>query len=132
MTKSPPPGCVQTIQAIEDTINLYVGARLRHGRDMLGMTQQELAVFLDVAYQQVQKYESGKNRIGAAKLYRFSQLIRVSPNFFFDGLESGEPDERYNVLARRVIRRILEAPPRVQRKVDRLLKDIASESDESC
>ena len=43
----------------------YVGNRVRMRRLMLGLSQTELATAVGVTFQQVQKYEKGKNRISA-------------------------------------------------------------------
>ena len=52
-----------------------------------------------VTFQQIQKYERGANRIGASRLFQFSQLLGVSINFFFDGLDKkmGDPAEGYRL-----------------------------------
>jgi transcriptional regulator with XRE-family HTH domain len=48
-----------------------------------------LAGALDLTFQQVQKYESGKNRISASRLQRFSQILKVPVAFFFEGAPGG-------------------------------------------
>jgi transcriptional regulator with XRE-family HTH domain len=52
---------------------------------MLGITQEELGELLGVTHQQVQKYEKGKNRIGASRLQYISQILRVPVPYFFEG-----------------------------------------------
>jgi len=49
-------------------IDKYVGNRVRMRRLMLNMSQTELAAALGLAFQQVQKYENGTNRISASRL----------------------------------------------------------------
>ena len=49
-------------------IDVYVGARLRMRRMMLGMSQGRLGQLLGVTFQQIQKYEKGTNRISASRL----------------------------------------------------------------
>ena len=46
-----------------------------------------------VRFQQIQKYESGANRISAVRLWRFCQALDVPVTYFFDGLpaDSREP-----------------------------------------
>lgn len=67
-------------------IDVHVGARIRRCRKMLAITQEELGDALDVAFQQIQKYERGTNRIGASRLYALCLFFKVSPNYFFEGL----------------------------------------------
>jgi transcriptional regulator with XRE-family HTH domain len=68
-------------------IDLYVGARIRERRIMLGLTQQQLADLIGVTYQQAHKYERGINRVSAGRLFEVSQVLSVPASYFFDGLE---------------------------------------------
>lgn len=52
-------------------------------RTMVNMTQSELASHLDLTFQQLQKYESGSNRISAGVLYKIANALQVDLNFFF-------------------------------------------------
>ena len=56
------------------------------------MPQKELARQLGISFQQVQKYESGANRISASKMWQLCGVLDVSPGFFFEGL--GPADKR--------------------------------------
>ena len=53
---------------------------------MCGMPQKELARQLGISFQQVQKYESGANRISASKMWQLCGVLDVSPGFFFEEL----------------------------------------------
>ena len=68
-------------------IDRYVGARIRERRIMLGLTQQQLADLIGVTYQQAHKYERGINRVSAGRLFEVAQVLSVSVNYFFDGLD---------------------------------------------
>ncbi len=50
------------------------------------MPQKELARQLGISFQQVQKYESGANRISASKLWQLCDVLDVAPGYFFEGL----------------------------------------------
>lgn len=78
-------------------VDHHVGRRLRLRRMTLDMTQEKLATELEVSYQQVQKYEHGTNRIGAGRLFILAQLLGVSVQYFFEGLE--EDDTRREELS---------------------------------
>ncbi len=67
-------------------IDVYVGARVRQRRVLLGMNQTKLGDALGMSFQQVQKYENGKNRISASKLFKLSQVLDVSIEYFFDDM----------------------------------------------
>lgn len=62
----------------------YVGNRVRMRRLMLGLSQTELATAVGVTFQQVQKYEKGKNRISASRLQQSSKVLNVPIPFFFE------------------------------------------------
>ena len=75
----------QAVQKATDPIDKHVGSRVRMRRMMLGMTQTKLSDGLGLTFQQVQKYEKGKNRIGAGCLQHISELLQVPVPFFFEG-----------------------------------------------
>ena len=67
-------------------VDVHVGKRVRHRRWMVGMTQQQLAERVGIKFQQIQKYETGMNRISASRLWDISEALGVPVSFFFDGL----------------------------------------------
>jgi transcriptional regulator with XRE-family HTH domain len=71
-------------------IDQHVGERIRLRRTELGLTQEQLADALDVSYQQIQKYETGANRISAGGLFEISHKLLVDVSYFFDGLSIDE------------------------------------------
>lgn len=69
-------------------IDHHVGRRLRQRRRVLGLTQQKLAEDVSIRFQQIQKYESGANRISASRLWALAQALDVPVSYFFEGLDS--------------------------------------------
>jgi transcriptional regulator with XRE-family HTH domain len=67
-------------------IDQHVGERIRARRAELGLTQEQLAEALHVSYQQVQKYETGANRISAGRIFEIARKLSVEVSYFFDGL----------------------------------------------
>ena len=67
-------------------VDAHVGSKLRNRRNLLGMSQEDLASKVDLTYQQIQKYENGMNRIGASRLYELSTILKTSVSYFFEGL----------------------------------------------
>ncbi|KAA5802280.1 helix-turn-helix transcriptional regulator [Alkalicaulis satelles] len=67
-------------------IDQYVGRRLKLRRNMLSLSQQNLAEALGVTFRQVQKYENGRNRIGAGRLFELAGILDVEVAFFYEGL----------------------------------------------
>ena len=50
---------------------------------MRRLSQQALGNELEVTFQQIQKYESGKNRIAASQLFILAQMLKVPVEEFF-------------------------------------------------
>ncbi len=67
-------------------VDVHVGARVRQRRVLLGMNQTKLGDALGMSFQQVQKYERGTNRIGSSRLFKLSQVLDVSIEYFFDDM----------------------------------------------
>jgi transcriptional regulator with XRE-family HTH domain len=67
-------------------VDIHVGQRLRQRRSLLGLTQESLADATGLTFQQIQKYEQGKNRVSASRLYQLSKILNVDPNYFFDAV----------------------------------------------
>ncbi len=60
-----------------------VGNRIALLRSASGMSQTMLADALGISFQQVQKYETGKNRIGAGRLRAIADRLGVPVAIFF-------------------------------------------------
>ena len=67
-------------------VDAHVGERIRDRRTTLGLTQEHLANALNISYQQVQKYETGANRVSAGRLYEMARILDTDVSFFFNGL----------------------------------------------
>lgn len=74
-------------------VDEYVGKRIRHRRWMVGMTQQQLAAEVGIKFQQIQKYETGTNRVSASRLWGIANALTVDVRFFFEGLEADSGTE---------------------------------------
>ncbi len=70
-------------------VDAHVGKRIRHRRWMVGMTQQQLADKVGIKFQQIQKYETGMNRVSASRLWDIAETLDVTISFFFEGLNNG-------------------------------------------
>ena len=75
-------------------VDIHVGQKLRQRRWLIGMTQQKLAEFVGVKFQQIQKYETGANRVSASRLWDISEALEVPAAHFFEGMEG--IDDRTN------------------------------------
>lgn len=73
---------------IQTAINAHVAQRIRSRRLEVGLTQQEVAHRLGVSFQQLQKYEHGKNRISAGRLYQLAAVLETGIEAFFAGFDA--------------------------------------------
>ena len=64
-------------------IDVIVGKRIRLRRLQLSLSQTDLGQKLGVAFQQVQKYEKGTNRVSCSRLYEISKILDVPVTYFF-------------------------------------------------
>jgi transcriptional regulator with XRE-family HTH domain len=71
----------------KDPISLHIGSRIRIKRKLLGWSQTTLAEMVGLTFQQIQKYESGANKVASPTLYRLSRVLEVPVGFFYEGLD---------------------------------------------
>ena len=64
-----------------------VGLRMQTLRKAKRMSQGELGKAVGVSFQQIQKYENGTNRVGAGRLIKIAEVLRVPVSTFFDGAD---------------------------------------------
>ncbi|RID90319.1 XRE family transcriptional regulator [Gemmobacter lutimaris] len=64
-------------------IDHLVGRRIRQRRWFTGLTQQELAESVGVKFQQIQKYETGANRVSASRLWMIGESLEAPVSYFF-------------------------------------------------
>lgn len=68
-------------------VDKKVGENLLKVRLFRGLTQEKLADAVGVTFQQIQKYEKGKNRISVSRLSQFSKVLGIPVAEFYDGIE---------------------------------------------
>lgn len=77
-------------------VDVYVGQRVRMRRVMCGLSQTVLANRIGLTFQQLQKYESGMNRISASKLWLIAQELDAPVQWFFtDAAEGKSPTAEF-------------------------------------
>ena len=67
-----------------NAIDEFIGARMRERRQALGISQTDLGKTLGVSFQQIQKYESGRNRVSAGRLFDICKALNVSLSSMFE------------------------------------------------
>lgn len=84
-------------------VDVYVGDRVRTLRTLCGLNQSQLGEVLGLTFQQVQKYESGFNRISAGKLWRISQLLGCEISWFFESAEKALGQSNDEMISRETL-----------------------------
>ena len=65
-------------------IDVHAGKRLRELRILRGLSQMALAAKVGITFQQVQKYESGSNRLTASRMGEIARALDAHPAYFFE------------------------------------------------
>lgn len=75
-----------------------IGEAVKRRRRELGISQERLAEMLNVSYQQVQRYESGANKLNVENIQVIAELLAVPVTFFFAALPCivAEPESEYS------------------------------------
>ena len=86
-----------------DDVDLAIGNRIRQRRREIGWTQVQLAEALGITYQQANKYELGRNRMSASRLWHAAQALNLTMDELFAELDTQlQPQpfnrERYELL----------------------------------
>ncbi len=63
--------------------DVEIGLRIAASRKARGLTQQELAKAIGITFQQIQKYEDGRNRVSASRLADIARAVGVPITFFY-------------------------------------------------
>ena len=109
-------------------VDVHVGQRMRQRRWMMGMTQQQLGDRVGIKFQQIQKYETGTNRVSASRLWDIATTLEVQVAFFFEGLEGEANDNgeaRGDVLTDREANELVRAYYTIPETQRRRLFDLA-------
>jgi transcriptional regulator with XRE-family HTH domain len=83
-----------------DPIDIHVGKRVKLRRTLLHISQEQLASDIGVTFQQVQKYESGHNRVSASRLFDISRVLNCPISYFFEDITAETTGERQTPGAR--------------------------------
>ncbi len=112
-------------------VDVHVGGRVRAGRTLIGMGQEELGKHVGVTFQQIQKNEKGMNRIGAGRLWQFSLILGRPISWFFEGI--GEQKRKGDdLMAKRetlkFVRYLSACDPDVQKHLAAMIDAVAGKA----
>ena len=80
-------------------VDIHVGKRIRQRRWQMGMSQENLAVTTGVKFQQIQKYETGANRVSCSRMWEIASALGVTVPYFFEGLDEQSAKGSKNEMA---------------------------------
>ncbi|WP_280177787.1 helix-turn-helix transcriptional regulator [Mesorhizobium sp. NFR06] len=118
----------------------HVGRQIAMVRVQSDASQAQLARSVGISFQQLQKYENGRNRVSASMLYEIATSLGVPVSRFFEGLPGNETtrvvlplpvDQRIEFIAsaegRRLIEGLMQLPPRVRARVAAVIAALGEE-----
>ncbi len=112
-------------------VDVHVGGRVKAGRTLIGMSQEELGNNVGLTFQQIQKYENGMNRIGAGRLWRFSLILGRPISWFFEGIGKRKR-KGDDLLAKRetlqLVRYLSGCAPDVQKHLAAMINAVAGKA----
>jgi len=78
---------------VTSKVDCHIGQKLRQLRWVAGLTLPQLGAKIGVSAHQINKYETGVNRISASRMWAFATSLGVPISFFFEGLGDCGRDE---------------------------------------
>lgn len=119
----------------EKNISVIVGQNIRLLRAAAGLSQQALADRLGVTFQQLQKYESGANRVSAPKLVLMTDVLNTSIDTLFSDtgavvLQAAKLPRVYSKQVLRAAQIIDTLPSKVQGAAIKFLQSLSEEISE--
>ena len=115
-------------------VDVYVGQRVRMRRVMCGLSQTALANRIGLTFQQLQKYESGMNRISARKLWLIAQELDAPVQWFFtDAVLGKSPTAEFGTKREtlELVRNFMNISPESRKHFLSLAKSVGPASDEA-
>lgn len=86
-------------------VDKMVGKRLKERRLFMGLSQMELSSQIGVSFQQLQKYEKGKNRISAGKLFYVAKILNTEISYFYSDEEQSQQQLNEDIFGQTIEQR---------------------------
>jgi transcriptional regulator with XRE-family HTH domain len=108
--------------ARDQRIDKKIGATIRMQRLKMEMSQSELGKALGVSFQQIQKYENGKNAIAATRIGDLCRVLAISPNDLI-GVSAKLSSEaaQFSTWTTKTAFKLEKASPKMRRAIEYLL-----------
>ena len=112
-------------------VDVHVGGRVKARRTLTGMSQEELGKHVGLTFQQIQKYENGKNRIAASRLWQFSLILGQPISWFFEGIGKQKrkgDDFLAKIETLKFVRYLSACDPDVQKHLAAMINAVAGKA----
>lgn len=93
---TPPRKAKRVPMEAPNPVDVHIGKRLKLRRMMIGLSQEDLANAVGVAFQQIQKYECAVNRVSTSRLWALGTALQCPVSFFYDGMNGTPSDTDVN------------------------------------
>lgn len=100
-----------------------IASEIIKGRELLGLTQAQLAAQSGVSLSAIKGYETGRNFPGARELRQLCQVLRLSPNRLIFGSENPFPERTWTDQS---VPRTKTSVPTARRRIGHLLQLLSS------
>lgn len=67
----------------DDNLDFLIGQQVKQARKLRRFSQEALGLDVGISYQQIQKYEIGKNQISVVRLLQLSNALGKPPEYFY-------------------------------------------------
>lgn len=112
----------------EQQFLVNMGKLLRISRINKSLTQTDMGNIIEVTFQQIQKYENGKNRISLYYLMRWAEAVQMPVSYFFSekGIDANILEIGKRTLC--YIKELHQLPPKQRRAITCLITSILEPS----
>lgn len=122
------------VDSLENNINCFIGRQLLTLRLTYGLSMSVVGREIGVTGQQIQKYESGKDRVSIERLFALAALFDVPVTAFFPGEMADKHVEQLshsNIRLLKLLNKISEEHYQAVYAIIRALFSIAGTQEES-
>ena len=112
-------------------IQVNIALKVKEKRLAMGLSQKDIADILGVSFQQVQKYETGHNRIDVTKLIKLAEYFNVPVIYFFEGFDRPADTEKQALEKaefQKLSKHYFKLPPKVLQNILDMIESLAKSS----
>lgn len=109
-----------------------IGSKIKIKRVECGLTQADLGKKLGLTFQQVQKYEMAKNKVGIDKLYKISNILNTDIYYFLDENVSSKIADELEIIKEqdkiiiiKMIKNFIKLNDKLKMKIIDLVKELS-------